>query len=123
MTKLTEDLFALQALIRLGETAQPAQRQQIEELRAAIPSPIAAHFFRQIANGRRGIAYVRNGVCGECHLRLPAAMVYMLSRTNEVLVCESCGAFVTLSPEARAAQPVATPKARRVAKKLEPVAS
>lgn len=127
MSKLTDDLLALQTLVRLGETASPAQKEQIEKLRAGIPQPIQAHFFRQIANGRRGIALVRNGVCGECHLRLAHGMVHMLGRTNDLLVCESCGAFVTLAPgEGVAAQRPAvpvTPKARRVAKQAVAVAS
>ncbi len=124
MSKLTEDLLALQTLVRLGETASPSQKEQIEKLRTGIPQPILAHFFRQIANGRRGIALVRNGVCGECHLRLAHGMVHMLGRSNDLLVCESCGAFVTLAPgEAPSARPAlaATPKVRRVVKQ-QPVA-
>jgi predicted nucleic acid-binding Zn-ribbon protein len=115
MSNLIEDLLALQSLVRIGETATLQQKTRIEELRARIPAPIAAHFFRQITNGRRGIALVRSGVCGECHLRLSRAMVAMLGRTNELLVCESCGAFVALAPEEKAMLAPA-PRVRRVAR-------
>jgi predicted nucleic acid-binding Zn-ribbon protein len=122
MSKLTDDLFALQTLLRLGAAATAEQREQLEALRSQIPAPMVSHVARQIAAGRRGIAYVRNGVCGECHLWLPHAMVYVLARTNEVLVCESCGTFVTPASESRVTPPVALPKVRRVRRAPEPVA-
>lgn len=123
MSKLTDDLFAIQGLMRLGASASVEQRAQLETLRAEIPAPIAAHFFRQLTNGRRGIAYVRNGVCGGCHLRLAHGLVHMLGRSNELLVCESCGAFVTLAPDAQAVPgPTPLPRAKRVTKKLAAIA-
>ncbi|PTX94582.1 hypothetical protein [Opitutus sp. ER46] len=99
MSQLVDDLLTLQNLVRLGDAATAEQKGQIEKLRAAVPPAISNHFFRQLRGGRRGIALVRNGVCGECHLRLSHAMVHMLSRSNDLLMCESCGTFVTLSPE------------------------
>ena len=116
MTKLTQDMLALQTLLRLGDSTSLDQKAQIETLRNEIPAPILAHFLRQIALGRRGIALVRSGVCGECHIRLSHAMVHMLGRTNDLLVCETCGSFVALAPEeaAAAVKPVVLPKARRV---------
>lgn len=121
MSKLIDDLLALQNLVRLGDAATPAQKEQIDSLRATIPVPVQAHFFRQIANGRKGIALVRHGVCGECHLRLSHAMVHMLGKTNDLLVCESCGSFVTLAPGETVARPMI--KVRRVVKEREALAS
>lgn len=124
MTKLIDDLLALQTILRLGDAASPEQKAQVESLRAAIPTPILSHFLRQLAAGRKGLALVRGGVCGECHIRLSHAMVHMLGRSNDLLLCESCGAFVALAPEektALASAPVA-PKVRRVTRKV-PVAA
>ena len=123
MSKLVDDLVTLQGLMQLRVTASPEQAQQIEALRGEIPPQVLAHFLRQIANGRRGIALVRNGVCGECHLRISQAMSAMLGHTNDILVCETCGAFLAPAPDARTviAQPTVLPR-RRVAKRLEKVA-
>lgn len=117
MSKLIDDLFLLQGLVRNGDTASPEQREQIAKLRAEIPEPVAAHFFRQIANGQKGIAFVRHGVCGACHLRLSHGLVQMLARSNELMVCESCGAFVALAPDAAVTAPVDLPRTRRVTKR------
>jgi predicted nucleic acid-binding Zn-ribbon protein len=113
MSKLIDDLFRLQSLVRSAQPASPEQREQIERLRAEIPEPIAAHFFRQIATGQKGIAYVNHGVCSACHLRLSHGLVYMLGRTNELMVCESCGAFIAPAPAA-VTPPVPLPRVRRV---------
>lgn len=123
MTKLIDDLFALQQLLTPGTQASPEQLEKINALRAEIPAPITAHLVRQIAGGRRGVVWVRNGVCGGCHLRLSHALVHMLGRTNDLMVCESCGAFVALAPESvPAATPALPPKKRRVVRKLQPAA-
>lgn len=103
MSKLVDDLLELQTLVRLGDAATPEQKARIESLKAEVPPAVSGHFFRQLKNGRRGLAVVRNGVCGECHLRLSHAMVHMLARANDLLMCESCGSFVTLAPEDKAA--------------------
>lgn len=123
MSKLIDDLFTLQQLVRGGEAASAEVRDRIEELRADIPEPIAAHFFRQMANGRKGVAYVHHGVCGACHLQLPHGLAHMLGHTNELMVCESCGAFLVLAPESCAVAAPATRRARRVVKELATAAA
>lgn len=121
MTKLIEDLLALQTLLRLGDSASPEQKADIEALRAGIPEPILAHFLRQLAAGRKGVALVRNGVCGECHLRISHAMNHMLGRSSDLFVCENCGAFIAAVPTETApvatAAPAAKPRRRRAVKK------
>ncbi len=126
MTKLIEDLLALQTLLRLGDTASPEQKAQIEALRPAIPAPILAHFLRQLATGRRAVAFVRHGVCGECHIRTAHSLAHLLRQSNDLMVCENCGAFVALAPEETSAPvAVAAPvvRRRRVAKKVPAVAA
>jgi len=119
MSKLIDDLFLFQSVVREPSDGSSATALQIERLRGEIPEPIAAHFFRQIANGQKGIAYVRNGVCGACHLRLSHGLVHMLGRTNELMVCESCGAFVVQAPESLVSAPLRIPRVHRVAKRKE----
>lgn len=122
MTKLTEDLLELQSILRQGGSATAEQKARIEILRAGIPTPVLSHFLRQIAAGRKGLAIVRGGVCGECHIRLSHALVHTLSRSDDLMLCENCGAFVVLSPEDKAAlvaSAAVAPKARRVTRRRE----
>jgi hypothetical protein len=122
MKTMIERLLALQTLLRLGENTSPEQKQQIEELRAGIPTPILAHFLRQLATGRRGIAFVRRGICNECHIRVAQAMAHTLDEADDLVLCENCGAYLVLAPEEQAT--AAAPKVdvpvrkRRVAKKV-----
>jgi predicted nucleic acid-binding Zn-ribbon protein len=113
MTKLIEDLLALQSLLKLGETATVEQKARIDALRSEIPAPVLAHFLRQLACGRRGLALVRNGVCGECHIRLSRAMLQVLAASHDLAVCECCGSFLTLAPEEAPTGAVAEAKPRR----------
>lgn len=119
MTKLIQDLLALQTILKLGPAATPEQKDEIEPLKLAIPPAILGHFLRQLANGRRGIALVHHGVCSECHIRVSHATVHMLGRSNDLLLCENCGAFIALDPvdaAALAAPAAPLPKPRRVRK-------
>lgn len=119
---MMERLLALQTLLRLGDSTSPAQKLQIEQLRGAIPNPILAHFLRQHATGRKGIAWVRNGICGECHIRVSQSMTQTLAKVDDLVVCESCGAYLMLAPEvpvATAALQISVPKRRKARKATE----
>lgn len=108
MNVITDTLYALQRCIQTGLTAGPS----LNELRAAVPGPILAHFDRQIAQGKKGLAEVRNGVCLGCHLRLPAAVNYAGRAADDLHVCENCGAYLMFPAFEPAAAP-APAKARR----------
>ena len=99
MNSIIETLLAIQpALMKPGIT--PAERQAaINKIGAAVPEPIAAHFLRCIAIGRRGVALVRHGVCGECHIRVASATVQNLADPTDVHLCESCGCYLLLPPD------------------------
>jgi predicted nucleic acid-binding Zn-ribbon protein len=90
MSALIDILAQLQQAHRTGRTAG------VTELRAQVPGPILAHFDRQLAQGRAGLAEVSNGICRACHLRLPAAVV--TSVAGDIEVCENCGAYLKLLP-------------------------
>ena len=52
----------------------------IRQLRAKVPAPVLAHFDRMISIGRSGVALVRRGICGECHLRVPTGLLASLAK-------------------------------------------
>ncbi len=107
----------LRALQRLefGPGARTAAAKvELEKLRAAVPSSILAHYERLVAHGKKGVAVARNGVCGECHLRIPSGTLAALVYTDEVSLCENCGHYLYL-PENEPiglGAPKATPPAR-----------
>jgi len=55
------------------------ERRQVEDainsVRAKVPEPILGHCDRQKSRGKLGIAPVRGGVCGACHLKMPLGHV------------------------------------------------
>jgi len=125
MSAVIADLHTLQQILRQGNAATAKQKTQIAALRAKVPEPILAHFDRSIQRGRPGVALVRHGVCGECHIRVPAGTVYSLAHPTEIFLCDSCGCYLLPAPDeaaeaappAVAATPAPKPIARRVRKK------
>jgi hypothetical protein len=49
-----------------------------------------------ISIGRSGVALVRHGICGECHLRVPTGLLASLANPADVYLCESCGCYLML---------------------------
>ncbi len=89
----------MSVLQRLRQTAGPVDAAAVAELRRVIPEPVLAHFDRQLARGKKAVAEARRGVCGACHLRLPAATVAAPAAVGELALCESCGAYLIFPPE------------------------
>jgi hypothetical protein len=110
MSTTMETLYELQGLLLFSKASAATRESQARELRAAIPPPILAHFDRLIAQGRKGVALVRRGVCGECHLRVSAATAASLVRPDDIYLCENCGCYLMLAPdESTAPVPPAAP--------------
>lgn len=95
MKELLQNLLKLQTL-EFDATVEPEMEQQIDELRARIAPPILAHYDRLLAQGKRGLAAVRNQVCAGCHIRVPRAFVLVLMHETDLLVCENCGRYLYL---------------------------
>ena len=104
MNTPVDDLVVIGKILALGSKASSAQKAQLETLRAGVPPSVLAHYLRSLACGRRGVAVVRHGVCGECHLRVPHATVFSLIQPTDLHLCENCGCFLTLDPEERETQ-------------------
>jgi predicted nucleic acid-binding Zn-ribbon protein len=67
---------------------------EIDSLRKRIPTSILGHYDRLRLRGKQGVAAVRNGVCGACHLQLPRSVVLHMQGSHEMGVCDHCGAFI-----------------------------
>jgi len=75
-------------------------RDKIESLRAPLPTSILSHYDGRKARGKLGIAAVRRGVCGGCHLSIPSGRLADLRRKpGEINVCDNCGVFIYLTED------------------------
>jgi len=92
-------LLDLQEILRRGDRASSAEKARASRLRKSIEPPVLEHLYHQLACNRRSVALVRNGVCGECHIRLPIAVLYELRNSDAVPFCENCGCFVALAAD------------------------
>lgn len=122
MLKLLE---AQTTLLRDRENATE-HPEVVEQLRATVPAPVLAHYLRLVAQGRKGVAVVRNGVCTQCHIRLPSSLAAVLVKEDDLHMCEQCGAFLILDPNAApVAAPIEkpAPKALRVRRTARPLAA
>ena len=83
---------------------ETAERRQVEDainsVRAKLPEPILGHFDRQKSRGKPGIAPVRGGVCGACHLKMPVGHVAELPhKQDDLALCDNCGTYIYLPPD------------------------
>ena len=95
MNALLRNLLKLQTL-EFDVIVEPEMEQQANELRATIAPPILAHYDRLLAQGKKGLAAVRNQVCTGCHIRVPRAFVLALMHGDDIQICESCGRYLYL---------------------------
>jgi predicted nucleic acid-binding Zn-ribbon protein len=114
MRTTVEKLYALQQLQLQTAPASVEREAQIRELREGIPAQILAHFDRMIAQGRKGVALVRNGVCRECHIRVPSGTAASLIQPKDLYLCDNCGRYLLLpldeiTPPAEAPAPLPAP--------------
>lgn len=93
-----------------------AERQQrAAALRTQIPAPVLAHYNRLVVNRVKPIAEVRHGVCGGCHLKL-ASWVRQAAASDDLHLCENCGAYLMFVPEEPAAAAPVRSTRRRTAR-------
>ncbi len=96
--QIIKSLQELQSIARVSTSVRPVAKvaftpRQIV-LREQVPTAILGHFDRMLAQGRTGIAPLRKGVCGGCHIRLPRAHMAGMRGSLELDVCDQCGAFI-----------------------------
>jgi hypothetical protein len=95
MNESLQNLLKLQTL-EFDVIVGPEMEQQVNELRARVAPPILAHYDRLLAQGKKGLAAVRNQVCTGCHLRVPRAFVLALMHEDDIQICENCGRYLFL---------------------------
>ena len=79
-----ETLLELQKLhLNLKPLSLNAE-SRVNELRAQVPKPILDYFDRLIAQGKTGVALVRNGVCCGCHLRICSGSFGILTHRTDI---------------------------------------
>jgi len=97
--QIIQALKELQTIARAAKpvacsaTPAPLSSRQVA-LRAQVPTSILGHFDRMLAQKKSGIAALRNGVCGACHIRIPRAHVAGIMGTHELDVCDQCSTFI-----------------------------
>jgi predicted nucleic acid-binding Zn-ribbon protein len=96
MRAIAESMYQLQQLVRSNEPTTPAGETQIRKLRAEIPAQVLGHFDRLMKQGRAGVALVRHGVCGECHLRVSVGTLASLIRPKDLHLCDNCGSYLLM---------------------------
>ena len=107
MNATIQNLLKLQS-IEFG--SEKGGEKLIAELRATIPEPILGHYDRLRARDKKGVAYVRNQVCGGCHMRLPIGVITTLMQDRDIQLCDSCGRYLYLDLQAAPVEPVAVVK-------------
>lgn len=118
--KVIEGLLELVRLdVQLRKTGKETpERRRVEDaicsVRAKLPEPILGHFDRQKSRGKLGIAPVRAGVCGACHLKMPLGHVAELRhRQDDLALCDNCGTYVYLPPDEMVVLPTPPVATRR----------
>lgn len=110
-----EKLFAAQDILRREPAGSAKHSRTLEELKRNVPAPVLAHFLRLIAQGQKGIAFVTNGVCSACHLRVASGTVATLRKADDLQLCEHCGCYLQLAPDQPTPAPATVqPKRRRM---------
>lgn len=101
LNELLQNLIKLQSL-EFDESADPNTEAVVAELRTKIPSQILGHYDRLVAKGKKGITLVRDQVCTGCHMRVPIGGIMALKHGQDIQLCENCGRYLYLAPEAPA---------------------
>lgn len=106
MNAVLQNLLKLQALEFSDNAEDQAVEAQANQLRALVPPQILGHYDRLRLRGKKGVALVRNHVCTGCHMQQPIGKITVLMRDEDIQLCDSCGRYLYLEPEAEA-QPAA----------------
>lgn len=99
MKQIMENMLLLQKFQLEIEPLTLSQESEIFKLRATVPKHLLERFDRMIVRGKKAVALVRNGVCGECHLRLASGALASLARMTEVHRCDNCGRYLFVQQE------------------------
>src|SRR5258705_12171616 len=118
-----QNLFELQTL-EFGSIGNKSNASQVAELRSQIPQPVLAHYDRLTERGKKGVAIVRNQVCGGCHMLLPIGTINTMMQGHDFQLCDSCGRYLYLPDpvESAVVETVAAAKPARKPRKRKALA-
>lgn len=90
--------FADELVAKLGEREQNLGKELAglqtnrEELAAAVDASVRARYERLVkSKGENVVVGVQHGVCGGCHMKLPAQVLVACQAHQEVVSCTNCG--------------------------------
>ncbi|MBI2950168.1 MAG: hypothetical protein HYY23_21240, partial [Verrucomicrobia bacterium] len=95
MTDLLQTMLEIQEL-QLIRNKKPERNPTLAALRQKVPAQILAHLDRLLDRGKKGVAVAHNGVCMECHMRIPIGDVATLMHGNDIQLCANCGRYLYL---------------------------
>ncbi len=131
MTKPENILASLRQLAELDNArrrlsprarALPEMKLDIAAVRERLPTALLGHYDQRQSRGKPGIAPVRRGVCGACHLALPSgSLADMLRGDGAIQVCGNCGVFIYLAEEEPAPVEPGVPAGKKKAAPRKPV--
>jgi len=98
MKQILDNLLTLQTMELSRERTSPTGLGR-EELRKMVPPQILEQYDRLRARGRKGVAFVRHGVCGGCHMQIAVGLLASLRRQDDAYRCENCGSYLYLKEE------------------------
>lgn len=102
MRQMMNQLLALQSLPLSGRAQTAVSPIEAKQLREQEPAAILAHDDELMASGGKGVAIAFNGVCGECYLTIPGGKLLDLFAGKDLPLCDNCGCYLYLPPEATA---------------------
>jgi predicted nucleic acid-binding Zn-ribbon protein len=117
MNQIIENLLQLQAC-ETGTCQNSTGDVEIKKLRTRIPAHVLTHYDRLRARGKQGAAFVRHGVCGQCHMQLALGLLASLHRQGDMHCCQTCGAYLSMEEETPVEMPLRKAKPVRRARKL-----
>jgi hypothetical protein len=94
LPKIMEKLLKLQELQLREEPPTVEELARIAELSAGVPKPILDHFDRLLAQGKKGVATVQHGCCGECHIKICSGSMAALAHGTDIQICGNCGRYL-----------------------------
>ncbi|MEK7707551.1 MAG: C4-type zinc ribbon domain-containing protein [Verrucomicrobiota bacterium] len=90
--------FADELVAKLGEREQNLGKELAglqtnrDELAAAVDAGVRARYERLVkSKGENVVVGVQHGVCGGCHMKLPAQILVACQAHQEVVSCTNCG--------------------------------
>ena len=92
------DLLEFQNLHLEWERARAPRKAKLQNamdrIKNRVPEYLVERVEEFISKGRMPLVPEIHGTCGGCHLMLPGGIANHLAATDELFLCENCGAFV-----------------------------